>query len=276
VRLAGGLLLVLGAAAAWAAPPQPACNLVPGWQQRGEQRSFQADNLFEYMNGNAEGYVIYGFQSMRGVTCVKDGVTFVIDISDMGDADSAYGIFTSNRDARQPATAIGMGGQLVPRRLIFAKGNFYAEIAANPEGDHTAALKLWMAALDGIVTGSTAPPAALTWFPSEKRQSIRLVPESVLGIRALSRGYAAQYEFGKAFLVIESTPESAAAVMKKLRARFTETAEAKAGDDAFQVKDQYLGRLCFFRKGRYLGGYANVAEGQDPVALAAALSNAVR
>jgi hypothetical protein len=200
----------------------------------------------------------------------------VIDISDMGDVDSAYGIYTSNRDSRQPAAAIGMGGQLIPRRLIFAKGSYYAEIAANPEGDHTAALKQWAAALEGVVTGSTSAPVALSWFPAEKRQSIRLVPESVLGIRALTRGYAAQYEFAKAFLVIEATPESAAAVMKKLRARFADTAEAKAGDDAFQVKDQYLGRLCFFRKGRYLGGYANVAEGQDPVALAAALSGSIR
>ena len=70
MRLAGSLLLVWGAAA-WAEPPQPACNLVPGWQQRGEQRSYIAENLFEYMDGNAEGYLIYGFQSMRGVTCIN-------------------------------------------------------------------------------------------------------------------------------------------------------------------------------------------------------------
>jgi len=102
------------------------------------------------------------------------------------------------------------------------------------------------------------------------------VPESVLGIRALSRGYAAQYDFGKAFVVMEATPESAEAVMKKLRARFTGTVEATAGDEAFQVTDQYLGRLCFFRKGRYLGGYANVTEGQDPVGLAEVLSASIR
>ena len=272
----GVTLILLGCAAAWAEPPQPACSLVPGWQQRGEHRSFIAENLFEYMDGNAEGYLIYGLQSMRGVTCTKDGVVFVIDISDMGDTDSAYGIYTANRDARQPATMLGMGGQIVPRRAIFAKGAYYVEIAANPEGDHTPALKQWTAALDAIVTGSTSPPVALSWFPSEKRQSIRLVPESVLGIRALTRGYAAQYEFGKAFLVMEATPESAAAVMKKLRARFGEVTEAKAGDEAFQVTDQYLGRLCFFRKGRHLGGYANVAEGQDPVTLASALSAGIR
>ncbi len=270
-----GILLVW-AAAAWGQPPQPSCSMVAGWSQRGEARSYEAENLFEYMDGNAEGYLIYGFKSMRGVTCVKDGVTLVIDISDMGDADSAFGIFSANRDSRQPGAAIGMGGQIVPRRAIFAKGSFYAEIAANPEGDYTALLKQWTGELDRILTGTTAPPAALGWFPAEKRQTIRLIPESVLGIRLLSRGYAAQYEFGKAFVVVEAGGDSAAAVMKKLRARYADTSDAKVGDEAFQAKDQYLGRLCFFRKGKYLGGYANVAEGQDPVALAQALASALR
>lgn len=269
------MLLALVGAAAWAEPPRPACSLVPGWTQKGEPRSYQADNLFEYMDGNAEGYVIYGFQAMNGVTCTKGGVTFVVDISDMGDTDSAYGIFTANRDPRNPATSIGMGGQIVPRRAIFAKGKFYAEIAANPEGDHSAALVEWTRALDGIISGSTKTPVALGWFPEAGRQSIRLVPESVLGIRVLTKGYAAQYEYGKSFLVIEATQESAAAVMKKLRARFAGAADAKAGDEAFQAEDQYLGRLCFFRKGRYLGGWANVADGHDPVAASAALSASI-
>ncbi len=228
------------------------------------------------MDGNAEGYLIYGFVAMRGVTCTKGGVTFVIDISDMGDADSAYGIFSANRDLRKAASQIGMGGQIVPRRAIFAKGKYYFEIAANPEGDHTAALKEWTAALEKMVEGGTSLPTALAWFPAEKQQSLRLVPESVLGIRVLKRGYAALYDFGKAFMVTEASPESAGAVMQKLRERFGETTPAKVGDEAFQVNDKYLGRVCIFRKGRYVGGYANVAEGREPAALASALAAKVR
>ena len=113
----------------------------PGWTQQGEARSFEADNLFEYMDGNAKGYVLYGFQSMHGVTCVKDGVTLVIDISDFGDADSAYGMFSANRDLRRQPAKLGMGGQIVPRRAIFTKGAYYVEIAAKPEGDHSAILR---------------------------------------------------------------------------------------------------------------------------------------
>jgi len=265
-------LLACGLAVAADTAPVPSCTLAPGWTQRGEARSYVGDNLFEYMDGNAEGYLIYGFQSMHGVSCAKGPVTLVIDISDFGEADSSYGMFTANRDPREPMAKLGAGGQIVPRRAMFAKGQYYVEIAAGPEGDYTATLKEWTAALEKATPGSTSPPVALSWFPAEKQQTLRLVPESVLGIRLLRRGYAAQYDFGKAFVVTEASAESAGALMQKLRARFTDTAAARAGDEAFQGNDKYLGRLCFFRKGRYIGGYANVADGQDPVALSVALA----
>jgi len=249
-----------------------ACSLVPGWTQHGAARSYTADNLFEYMDGNSEGYLLYGFLSMRGVTCEKGGVTFVVDVSDFGDADSSYGMFSANRDPRLPTEKIGAGGQIVPRRLVFVRGQYYLEIAANPEGDHSAALREWANALEKIVEGSTEPPAALGWFPAEKQQSLRLVPESVLGIRVLKRGYVGQYDYGKAFVVTDESPAAAGATMAKLKARFGDTTAAGIADEAFTVTDQYLGRICIFRKGRMIGGYANVIEGQDARALATALA----
>jgi len=267
------LVCGVGLFAGLLAAASPTCNLVPGWTPQGEARSFVADNLFEYMDGNAEGYLLYGFQSMHGVTCLKGGVTLVIDISDFGDADSAYGMFCANRDLRQPPAKLGMGGQIVPRKAIFAKGPYYVEVAAEPEGDHTATLQAWTAALEKIAAGTNDPPVALSWFPAAGQQSLRLVPESVLGIRLLKRGYVAQYDFGKAFVVTEASAESAAAVMQKLRERFGETAKAPIADDAFQVTDKYLGRVCMVRKGRYLAGYGNLADGQDAVKLATILAS---
>jgi hypothetical protein len=262
---AGALLAITATLAAAA----PVCSLVPGWTQRGPARTYQAENLFEYMDGNAEGYLLYGFVSMQGVNCEKDGVSLVIDVSDFGDADSAYGMFSANRDPRRPLAKVGAGAQILARRAIVVKGGYYLEIAANPEGDHTALLQQWSDALAGTVEGSTAPPAALSWFPVEKQQSLRLIPESVLGIRLLKRGYLAQYEFGKAFV---ASDDAAAELFQKLKARYTDTAPAAIGDEGFQATDRYLGRLCFFRKGRWLAGYANVAEGNDPAALAGALA----
>lgn len=252
--------------------PKPDCGMVPGWQQQGEARTHNAENLFEYMNGNAEGYLIYGFKVMNGVTCRQGEKTLVIDIFEMNDPDSAYGLFTANHDPKLPVEKLGMTAQVAPRRGALVKGSYYAEMAANPEGDHSAAVRAFLVAIEKQLSGRTTLPDALSWFPKEKLTSLRLVPESVLGMRILKRGYAAQYEYGKAFLVREATPESAAGVMQKLRGRFSGTENAAVGEEAFQVNDKYLGRLCFFRKGVYLGGYSNVAEGQDPVALAKGLA----
>ena len=247
------------------------CRLVPGWEQQGPRREFVADNLFEYMDGNAEGYLIYGFTRMEGVTCTSGGDSIIIDVSEMTDADAAYGIFAANRDPNQAVAPIGMGGQILPRRATFCKDKYYVELAANPEKDHTPALKAFVEEMEKRILGRSTPPDALAWFPTEKLMSARLIPESVLGLRPLKRGYVAQYEAGKAFVVAEESAESAAAVMNKLRERIGQTTPTKIADEAFQANDRYLGGLCVFRKGRYLGGFANLPRPQDAATLATAL-----
>lgn len=248
------------------------CRLVTGWEQQGPRREFVADNLFEYMDGNAEGYLIYGFTRMEGVTCTSRGDSFIIDVSEMTDADAAYGIFAANRDPGRPIAPIGMGGQILPRRGTFCKDKYYVELAANPEKDHTPALKAFVEEMEKRIVGRSTPPDALAWFPTEKLLSARLIPESVLGLRPLKRGYVAQYEAGKAFVVVEKSAESAAAVMNKLRERIGQATPAEIADEAFQANDRYLGGLCFFRKGRYLGGFANLPQPQDAANLATVLA----
>lgn len=267
-------LLLLFVLSLTLAAQAPDCSLVPGWTQQGPARTYLADNLFEYMNGNAEGYLIYRFVKMQGVTCRSGGDTIVFDLSEMADPEAAYGIFAANRDARIPTLKIGMAGQIQPRRGVFCKDKYYVEIAVNQDKDLTPALKAFLTAMEKRISGRTTLPEAIRWFPTEKlvADSIRLIPESVLGLRLLRRGYIAQYDYGKAFLVTETSPEAAAEVMTKLRARIGDTQPAKIADDAFRATDRYLGGLCFFRKGCYLAGYANLGEGQDAVALASALA----
>jgi hypothetical protein len=122
------------------------------------------------------------------------------------------------------------------------------------------------------IVGESAPPEALAWFPPDKLVGVRLIPESVLGIGALKRGYVAQYELGKAFLVLEQSPESAAATMTRLRQRYPESRPVQVSDEAIQAQDKYLGSVCFFRKGKYIGGYANMPDGASAAAQAALLA----
>jgi hypothetical protein len=251
------------------------CHLVPDWEQPGPKREYTADTLYEYMDGNAESYLLYGFVHMQGITCTSGEKKFVIDVSEMQDSDLAYGMFASNADPNAPIAKIAMGGQVQPRRASFAKGKFYVEIAASPEGDHTAALQAFVSKIEPFIEGRSTPPDALQWFPPENLASVRLVPESVLGLRQLKRGYVAKYAQGQAFVVLEASPESAAEVFKNVQARFADAAPAKVADEAFQAKTPYLDSICIFRKGRYIAGYANLATPQEAVTRATTLATRI-
>jgi hypothetical protein len=271
------LLALLAAAQPASAPfPVPACSLVPGWAQQGELRSYDRDTLFDYMDGNSEGYFAYGFELMKGVTCVDAaGDQLVVDVSELGDPVRAWGFFVTNRDARAPREPIGSGGQVLPRKATFAKGRYYVEIAASPDKDHRAALRSFVDALLPRVPGEGRVPAAVDLFPTASLdpESVRLVPESVLGLRALKAGFVAQYPAGRALIVPEAAPETARATLAALRARFAGArALAGLGDEAIAAQDAYLGGLLLFRKGAWVAGVANVPAGTDALPLAKALA----
>jgi hypothetical protein len=254
------------------------CHFVPRWEQSGPKRDYTPDNLFEYRDGAAEGYLIFSFSRMQGIDCKSGSTILSIDVSDMSDADSAYGMFATNRDPQQPIQKIGMGAQFLPQSLLFAKGKFFVEIIetdGSTDSNQTAALQAFAAKIEPLLEGRTTPPEELAWFLPENQESAKLVPESVLGLKILKRGYVAKYNVGQAFIVIEQSPESAAEVMNKLRARFGDTNPVKLADEAFQLKAPYLDGICVFRKGRIIAGYANLSDVQTATTQAGTLANRI-
>jgi len=109
------IVLIALAAAAVCTAQVPTCDLAPGWTQQGAARAYDASNLFEYMDGNSEGYLLYSFVAMHGVTCVHGGDSILIDISEFDSPDLAYGMFSANRDPRLPAESLGAGGSDWPK-----------------------------------------------------------------------------------------------------------------------------------------------------------------
>ena len=207
------------------------CHFAPGWQQTGAIGSTRADNLYDYKDGAAEGYLSFGFVRMQGIDCKAGADTLAIDVSEMDDADAAYGIFTANRDPRLPVAAIGMGGQIQAQSASLPRANttLKSPNGGGPQGRPSATLQAFAMRVVALLEGRNTHPEDIAVVPQTGSQvSARLVPESVLGLRLLKRGYVAKYKQGQAFIVLEATPESAAAVLKKLRERFDGAAEPKS------------------------------------------------
>jgi hypothetical protein len=171
-----------------------------------------------------------------------------------------------------PVEKIGISGQIVPQRGIFVKGASFVEISASPtSSDHTTELRTFLTALEKCVAGTTDAPAPVTWFPKQglDEASIRLIPQSVLGLSLLKRGYVAKYDYGRAFVVRQASEEAAMQIMQKLRDRFG------ASGETFQGNDRYLGRLVMFRKGAYIAGFVNLTADAPADKVANALSAAI-
>ncbi len=254
------------------------CALVPGWEQTGAPRQYDSSNLYQYKDGAAEGYFIFGFVRMSTVECKAGANMLTMDLSEMTDADAAYGLFSANVDPAQAILGIGMGAQVQAQSASFAKGKYYVElveVAADPSRDDSATLRTFVGALEARLQGRATPPVPISWFPEGKVAPVRMVPESVLGLHELQRGYVAKYSEGQAFIVLENSPDRASFLLKALRNRFPGAVSAEVGDEAFQVKAPYLGGFCIFRKGTVLAGYANLADGEQAASRAAALADRI-
>lgn len=96
-----------------------------------------------------------------------------------------------------------------------------------------------------------------------------MVPQSVLGLRELSFGYVADYEFGRLFLVRGETPEEAGEALAALRGRLQQPVPIECAEGGIQGTGQYLGRVRVCREGRYLVGAARI---ENETAAAAAVA----
>jgi hypothetical protein len=114
--------------------PFPASNEVSGWAKTGETRTFDAANLWRYIDGDAEKYLKAGVQSASTADYkYQDKFEAVVDVYAMTNGDGATKIFESEplRNAKQ--VSLGDGARLYGQSLIFHKGRYLVRVVAYDE-----------------------------------------------------------------------------------------------------------------------------------------------
>jgi len=113
----------------------PASGAVAGWERSGEAEIYVPENLFDYMDGQAELFFVYRFEKLavqeyqRG----QEG-PIIVEVYQVASPADAYGLFSFYATG-QPMD-LGAGGAGEPGRLIsFWKGRFYARVFAYGEAE---------------------------------------------------------------------------------------------------------------------------------------------
>jgi len=112
----------------------PASEEVAGWSKTGETRTFDAANLWRYIDGDAERYLKAGVQSVATADYkYRNQAEVVADVYTMTSGEGATKIFESEPERNAKPVPIGDAARLYGQSLIFRKGRYLARIVAFDE-----------------------------------------------------------------------------------------------------------------------------------------------
>ena len=91
-------------------------------------RTFTAESLYGYMNGGAELYLEYGFDTLVVTEVVSGGKDIKIEFYSMSDAEAAFGIFSVSRFRCNGGPKLTDHQCRSAYQLQFCKGRYYVSI----------------------------------------------------------------------------------------------------------------------------------------------------
>ncbi len=116
----------------------PASNQVAGWATTGEIRTFEAADLWKYIDGDAERYLKAGVQRVSTADYkFQNKIDATVDIYTMGNAEGAETIFRAEPPVDVKPIQLGDAARLSSQSLVFRKGSFLVRIVAFEESTET-------------------------------------------------------------------------------------------------------------------------------------------
>ena len=244
----------------------PGRNEVPGWAFSREPRTFTPDNLWELINGAADGFVTYGVQEVVTADYTQAGTGYqaVIEIYQMKDPLNAFGKYAEERNPASRFLEIGNEGYSGGTAVNFWKGRHYVKITTFEQKDAIEQEMVKLArSVASKVPAAGGEPLELSYFPREHQlpHTTLYIPRDVLAQSYFANGFEARYKTGEKEhkLILVDLENEAAARDALTRYRQAVTKGGKdvrtltaPGEGGFTGKDSFYGNLAAVRTGKYI------------------------
>ncbi|MBT8248519.1 MAG: hypothetical protein KJN73_11940, partial [Acidimicrobiia bacterium] len=176
----------------------PGDGELPGWSLATEPEHYEADNLWEYINGQADFFIDYGFVRVDAAEYRndQDSSSVVVEVYRMGRPQEAFGIFAAERTLNDRPLGIGAKAYLGANVLGFWQGERYVKLTSF---DDNATIEQQLIGLAEAISSRIPDQAeeleTLALFPAEGRvdASERFIPTNFLGQPYLTDAYRVDY-----------------------------------------------------------------------------------
>ncbi len=208
---------------------------IQGWRASGQDKTYDRENLFDYINGGAELYLSYGFRRLTSRTYTRnDQPDIIVDVFDMGASENAFGVFSQSRETVDDT--FGQGSEYTEGLLLFWKDRYYVSILASPETEASKKACLALARhIDDAIPGTGPLPGIVSLLPEDSlvEETIRyfhhyvwlnshyfIADENILHINESTDAVLAKYRDPKHSSIL-------------LLVQYPNAADARAGHDDF-------------------------------------------
>jgi hypothetical protein len=244
----------------------PPVSCGAGWRMEGKPQTYDRDTLSERIDGEAELYFPYGFDSMvaaRYASAQLPGAGMDLEIYRMGSTLEAFGMFANYRQKDGVSAKVGAESNLSASQLYFYQGrNFvHLQITGTERAAQEALVQCARAAAARIPTPASRPPELAVFEVQEVvRGSERYLPESLLGYDFLNRGLMADAVVEgstlQVFTLLRPAKGSSQAAFERIGAQLAAGKTLSAGKNGSMLEgvDPLYGPMMILSKGDCLAG----------------------
>ena len=239
------------------------------------------DNLYEYMDGGADIFVLYGVRSLLHLDLKAKATEISVDVFDMGSPETAFAIYAAERSPDFHFFAIGAEGYQYEGMLNFLQDRYYVKLLGFGNGAD-AVMEALARTLSARIATNPGFPALLSRLPAENRKphSEQYMPNDPLGHSFLAPAYMIGYKSGdqesKLLVTLALDQADAQGRLKQLEQSFTKTGQCQPapelGGDAIRASNSFEGNVIAQTKGRYLLLLLNPGKGSEQLLKNAAAS----
>ena len=238
---------------------------ISGMHKSGSPKIFIPENLYEYINGAAESYLVYEFRDLAVQIYENDQKqSVVVEIYRHQDPVCSFGIYSQERPQQSNFLNIGSQAYYEKGVLNYLKGHYYVKINAYDFAQQEQSILRRIAEETAMqLQGDGELPRPLSWFPGEGKveNSERFISQNFMGYSLFKNVFTANYEVlnNKFTLFILEAQESNE--IKRILESYlnsTNVSNEDLREGHYTVDDPYQGMIDILWENRFLLGTINL------------------